>query len=91
MQHSANPILNPDHQEVCDIYEVFKNFFGEPYVDIQAKADSSYYLIYVWWPHVTVTNEYDQSVSIQDLYAKIEINNEGRIPFEFSGDRKSVV
>lgn len=85
MQHSANPILNPDHQEVCDIYEVFMNFFGEQYVDIQTKADSSYYLIYVWWPHVTVTNEYDQSVSIQDLYAKIEINNEGRIPFEFSG------
>ena len=85
MQHSANPIPNPDHQEVCDIYEVFKNFFGEQYVDIQAKADSSYYLIYVWWPHVTVTNEYNQSISIQDLYAKIEINNEGRIPFEFFG------
>lgn len=85
MQHSATPIPNPEHQEVCDIYEVFKNFFGEQYVDIQAKADSSYYLIYVWWPQVTVTNEYGQSVSIQDLYAKIKINNEGHIPFEFPG------
>ena len=85
MQHSATPIPNPDHQEVCDIYEVFKNFFGEQYVDIQAKADSSYYLIYVWWPYVTVTNEFNKSVSIQDLYAKIEIDDKGLIPFEFSG------
>ena len=85
MQHSATPIPNPDHQEVCDIYEVFKNFFGEQYVDIQAKADSSYYLIYVWWPSVTVTNEYNKSVHIQDLYAKIEIDDKGLIPFEFFG------
>ena len=85
MQHSATPIPNPDHQEVCDIYEIFKNFFGEQYVDIQAKADSSYYLIYVWWPYVTVTNEFNKSVSIQDLYAKIEIDDKGLIPFEFSG------
>lgn len=85
MQHSATPIPNPDHQEVYDIYEVFKNFFGEQYVDIQTKADSSYYLIYVWWPSVTVTNEYNKFVHIQDLYAKIEIDDKGLIPFEFSG------
>ena len=77
MQHSATPIPNPDHQEVCDIYEVFKNFFGEQYVDIQAKADSSYYLIYVWWPYVTVTNEFNKSVfktSMQKLKSMIKVS-----------------
>lgn len=85
MQHSATPIPNPAHQEVCEVYDVFKNFFGEQYVDIQTKADSPHYLIYVWWPKVTVTNEYNKSVHIQDLYAKIEINDEGLIPYEFWG------
>ena len=39
----------------------------------------------VWWPRVTVTNENDRSVEIQDLYAKVEINIEGRIPYESRG------
>lgn len=43
------------------------------------------FIIYVWWPRVTVTNEYDRSVNIQDLYAKIEIQNDGCIPYECSG------
>ena len=41
--------------------------------------------ILVWWPRVTVTNENDRSVQIQDLYAKVEITLEGRIPYENRG------
>lgn len=38
--------------------------------------------IYVWWSNVTITNEYDKSINIQDLYAKIEVQGNGRIPYE---------
>ena len=41
--------------------------------------------IYIWWPEVTITNENDKSIKIQDLYAKIEITTEGRIPYENVG------
>lgn len=41
--------------------------------------------IYVWWPVVTVTNEYDKSIIIQDLYAKITVQTDGRIPYESHG------
>lgn len=42
-------------------------------------------IIYVWWPKVTVTNEYNKSINIQDLYAKITINTNGCIPYECHG------
>lgn len=41
--------------------------------------------ILVWWSQVTVTNENDRSVNIQDLYAKIALTIEGRIPYENTG------
>ena len=41
--------------------------------------------IYVWWPWVTVTNENDKSVDIQDLYAKVTVQLDGRIPYENHG------
>ena len=85
MQHSVTLTPDPAHQKVYDVYEVFKNFFGEQYVDIQKDVRYSYYIIYVWWPHVTVTNEYNKSVNIQDLYAEIKVNLEGLIPYEFPG------
>lgn len=81
MQHSITHV----NQKVRGVYEVFMNFFGEQYVDIQKDVMYPYYIIYVWWPHVTVTNEFNKSVSIQDLYAKIKINLEGLIPYEFPG------
>ncbi len=85
MQHSVTLPLDHVHQKVYDIYEVFKNFFGEQYVDIQQDVRYPYYIIYVWWPHVTVTNEYNKSVNIQDLYAEIKVDLEGLIPYEFPG------
>lgn len=41
--------------------------------------------IFVWWKEVTVTNENNKSVNIQDLYAKIEVQLDGRIPYESVG------
>lgn len=42
-------------------------------------------IIYVWWKDVTVTNEYDKSIDIQDLYAKIDVQLNGNIPYESVG------
>lgn len=38
--------------------------------------------IYVYWPHITVSNEYDKSIDISDLYARVDICLDGRIPYE---------
>lgn len=114
-------------QKPLEVYEVFKNFFGEDYVDLQFSNSekevcnhiekyftqsavspsekgeyevsdsllgsllidvSDDYLkchIYVWWSSVTVTNEFDKFIDIQDLYAKIPLTPEGCIPYESTG------
>lgn len=45
----------------------------------------SCYDIYVWWPKVVITNEHNKSIIIKDLYAKISITIEGRIPWSYHG------
>lgn len=39
--------------------------------------------ILVWFPQVKVTNEYNKSVDIQDLYAKVKINTKGQLIGKF--------
>lgn len=39
--------------------------------------------ILVWFPQVRVTNEYNKSVDIQDLYAKMKIDTEGQLIGKF--------
>lgn len=39
--------------------------------------------ILVWFPEVKVTNEYNKSVYIQDLYAKVKIDTEGQLIGKF--------
>lgn len=135
MEYTVNQLYQYLFEKPLAIYEIFKGFFGEDFVDIQtcqgrelssfkeyllAKicdesfmpkevAEEEYNLsfnitemqlkelkttledkrliIYVWWPRVTVTNGYNKSVNIQDLYAKIEIQNDGTIPYECNGFR----
>lgn len=104
-------------EKVYDVYEIFKNFFGENHVDLQDIPDVTHllpsrvpydnlpsedisdgviasikrrhstdrYHIYVWWPRVTITNEHDKSIDIQDLYAQITIDINGCIPYENRG------
>lgn len=65
-------------QEVIkDIYQVFKDYFKEENVDIQKESDG--YIIIVHWDTITITNEYDEQVTIQDFYAKIRITQNGRL------------
>lgn len=39
--------------------------------------------ILVWFPQVRITNEYNKSVDIQDLYAKVKIDTEGQLIGKF--------
>ena len=102
---------------IHEVYEIFKNHFGENYVDLQdmpgvnnllapsTSADSLatteisderikdlqelwksvVATIMVYWPRVTVTNENGRSIEIYDLYAKVPVNAEGRMPYEAHG------
>lgn len=135
MEYTVNQLYQHLFEKPLSIYDTFKGFFGEDFVDIQTHqgresasfkeylfakicdeasitngdkeedfnlhfevsaeqlveleniAKDKRFIIYVWWPRVTVTNEYGKSVNIQDLYAKIEIQGDGTIPYECNGFR----
>lgn len=74
------------------VYEIFCDYFGEDKVDMQGfrtleqyilnggnsiTSFSSEIFLLVWFPEVTVTNENDRSVDIQDLYMKVPIVADG--------------
>ena len=72
------------------VYEIFCDYFGEDKVDIQGFRTLEQYILnggdsittsntflLVWFPEVTVTNENDRSVNIQDLYMKVPIDVDG--------------
>ena len=120
MEYTINELRQRILQQVYEVYDIFKNFFGEEYVDLQdlpTNTELELYLdarglksltgdtylindeaftvilgnftpnIIVWWPEVTVTNEYDRSVLIKDLFAKIPVTLEGRMPVVSDGFR----
>lgn len=76
---------------VNNIYQQFIDYFGEENVDIQGyrdiridsyaacNYDSSDKVILVHWKDVTVTNEYDDSVDIWDLYSATIIATNGKL------------
>ena len=41
--------------------------------------------ILIWWPEVTVTNEYDKSIVLYDVFVKVKVDTRGKIPIECSG------
>lgn len=117
MQYTIEELYNKVFSKVFEVYDIFKEFFGEEYVDLQGiislEGFSSHYtfpwekepttidivntrqieniqshfnpFILVYWPSVTVTNEFGKSVSIQDLFAKVPVTFDGTIPYEEHG------
>lgn len=57
-----------------EVYEVFKEYFGEDRVDFQIGGK-----LIVYFPTVTVANEKNESIVITDLYVKILVSCEGLI------------
>lgn len=74
------------------VLESAENGFDIPYeisdaqiAEIEHEYSDRKSIIYVHWNNVTVTNEHDKSVEIQDLYAKVDVQMDGRIPYENVG------
>lgn len=63
------------------VVEIFINYYGEDRVDLQGD------FIYVYFPHVTITNENDRSVDITELYAKVNVNICGELIGTFTLNR----
>lgn len=122
MQYTINELRMALFHDVYQVYEVFQNYFGEDFTDLQGLPDDSdmeiiiqacdieesehehiynvsdaqlnmafrtcavrHPFILVYWPRVMVTNENNRSITIQDLYAKIELDARGFIPTENTG------
>lgn len=115
MQYSLEEFRNKIFEDVYSVYDIFKEFFGEEYTDLQipeinhnrvnryyqniadADIDEEYINnlksswrtiqsdIIVWFPTVTIRNEYDRTIDIEDLFAKITVSLEGTIPVEAHG------
>lgn len=114
MKDTITEIKQNIYSKVFEVYDIFKEFFGEEHVDLQGihpedqipdilraynisyedaeecldairSRDVFSAYILVWWPEVTITNEFGKSVDIKNLYAKIKITAQGRIPWESSG------
>lgn len=74
---------NSSNQNNCpygvhkDIYEIFVDYYGENNIDFQYDEDDETADIIVHFPEVTVSNEHGNSVKIQDLFAKVTVDDEG--------------
>lgn len=67
-------------EEFCENKSLGRN-------DTDAISLPSGTFILVWFPQVKVTNEYNKSVDIQDLYAKVKIDTEGQLIGKFCLNR----
>lgn len=69
--------------EVNNVYEVFKDYYGEDRVDLQGNS------ILVYFPKVTISNEKNESIDITDLYVKTDLHDNGTIKQQFTMTRGS--
>lgn len=101
---SVNEIYNSVFRNVIDIYNIFIDYYGEEFVDLQELPQPSViegmteevvrnlyaskkFIILVWFPEITITNEYDKSHVIKDLYAKVRLTLEGTMVSRFTLNR----
>lgn len=77
--------------EIKEIVEIFNEFFGEDKVDIQKyfnhQLTTDLYRVLIYYPSVTVTNEYNESIDISELYIKIMIAPSGILFGSFTMNR----
>lgn len=83
--------MNNIPEIISNIYQEFIDYFGEANVDLQmvslnnniklstTHAHNGDYLILTYWKEVTITNEYDESIDIWDLYSATIISPTGTI------------
>lgn len=69
------------NNRITEVYNVFKDFFGEDYVDLRSSE------IMVYFPEIKITNEHDRYVIIEDLYVRIPLSPDGNIISGFQINR----
>ena len=81
---------NRSNQANKVLEDVLREVFTEPtaYIDNLISRNNTAYL-YIRFPKVTVTNEDDKSVDIDELYVLVPINGDGTLKREFSMVRSS--
>lgn len=81
-------IYMTENSIITNIYQQFVDYFGESNTDLQRLSPSisqnynlpnSDFAILVHWSRVTITNEKDNSTTIQDLYSVTPLNSEGKL------------
>lgn len=60
-----------------EIISRFTNFFGEEFVDVQ--EDTCRLNVIIYFPELTVTNEYNKSIDIKDTFVKFNLYDDGLI------------
>lgn len=63
------------------VVDIFIDYYGEDRIDLQGNY------IYVYFPYVTVTNENDRSIDITELYAKVNVDDYGKLISTFALNR----
>ena len=93
LESSYNSLMGKPNK----VYEIFCDYFGEDKVDMQGFKTLEEYMddgeedsvtlfepfILVYFPTITVRNEHDRSIDIQDVYIKIPINLDGEMRSSF--------
>ena len=57
---------------------ILYDYYGEDKVDIVSTSNGDFDII-VWFPVVTVTNEYGESTTVRDLFVKFNVTDDGRM------------
>ena len=71
------------YPRVLQVLTIFNEFFGEDKVDLQRGARDVFAFILVHFPRVKVTNEYDKYTFVNHLYAKVQLDAEGKLVGRF--------
>jgi len=64
-------------ENIEKLKEILYDYYGEDRVDIV--PNSTDYDIIVWFPVVTVTNEYGENTTVRDLFIKFSVTNDGKM------------
>lgn len=93
--------VNKEYEEAVDrgnsIKDLLIEFFGEDKVDLQIPSlqafledEASFRCnLYVYWPKVTITNENNESLDIDDLFAKMVLYKDGTLAGGFKLNRST--
>lgn len=67
-----------DFPNVSSVYEAIVDYYGEEKVDIKYGQENRWEIL-IFFPKITVTNEYGRSIDITKVFVRFIIDNEGAL------------